>query len=78
MGYGLYDWGLNPGRGRIFLFSTTSRSGLRPTQCPIQWVQEAISLGFKWLGRETDYSPASSAEVKNSETIHPLLHVFMA
>jgi hypothetical protein len=35
-----------------------------PPQPPIQWVPGALSLGVKRLGRETDYSPASSTEVK--------------
>jgi hypothetical protein len=37
-----------------------------PTQPPIQWVPEALSLGVKRLGREADHSPPSSAEVKNA------------
>jgi hypothetical protein len=31
---------------------------------PIQWLPAALSLGVKWLGREADHSPPSSAEVK--------------
>jgi hypothetical protein len=42
-----------------------SRTALGPTQPPIQWVPEALSLGVKRLGREADHSPPSSAEVKN-------------
>jgi hypothetical protein len=34
------------------------------TQLPIQWVAEALSLGVKWLGRETDHSPPSNAKLK--------------
>jgi hypothetical protein len=34
------------------------------TQPPIQWEPEALSLGVKRPGRETDHSPPSSAEVK--------------
>jgi hypothetical protein len=30
--------------------------------------------GVKWLGREADHSPPFNAEVKNGETISPLLH----
>jgi hypothetical protein len=37
---------------------------LGPTQLPIQWVPGALSLGVKRAGREADYSPPSSAEVK--------------
>jgi hypothetical protein len=42
-------WGLIPGGG-IFVFSTTSRLALGPTQSPIQWVPGALSLGVKQLG----------------------------
>jgi hypothetical protein len=48
----------------IFLFTTASRTALGPTQPPIQWVTGALSLGIKRQGREADYSPPSSAEVK--------------
>jgi hypothetical protein len=30
--------------------------------------------GVKWPGREVDHSPPTSAEVKKSGSIHPLLH----
>jgi hypothetical protein len=43
-----------------------SRSALRPTQPPIQWVPRVLSLGIKRPGREADHSPASNAEVKNA------------
>jgi len=33
---------------------------------PIQWIPGAPSLGVKWPKREADYSPSSSAEVKNA------------
>jgi hypothetical protein len=41
-------------------------SALGPTQPPIQWVPEVISLGVKRPGREADHSPSSSAEFKNA------------
>jgi hypothetical protein len=41
-----------------------SRTALGPTQTPIQWVQESLSVGVKRPGREADHSPPSSAEVK--------------
>jgi hypothetical protein len=47
------------------LMTTTSRTTLGPTQPPIQWVPEALSLGVKRPGIEADHSPPSSAEVKN-------------
>jgi hypothetical protein len=49
----------------IFLFTTASRTALGPTQSPIQGVPGALSLGVKRPMREADYSPPSSAEVKN-------------
>jgi hypothetical protein len=49
----------------LFLFVTTSRPALGPTQLPIQSVSGALSLGVKRSGREVDYSPPSNAEVKN-------------
>jgi hypothetical protein len=48
----------------IFPFTTASRTALRPTQPPIQWVSGALSLGVKRPGSEADYSPPSSTEVK--------------
>jgi hypothetical protein len=42
-----YRWGL-----RIFLFTTTFRVPLGPTQSPIQWVPEALSLGVNRRGVE--------------------------
>jgi hypothetical protein len=47
----------------IFLFTTASRTALGPTQPPIQWVPEALSLGVKRPGHEADHSPPSRAEV---------------
>jgi hypothetical protein len=52
-------WSLSPCRDKFILHSTSPRPGLRSTQPPIQWV-----LGVKRPGRETDYSPLTSAEVK--------------
>jgi hypothetical protein len=40
------------------------RKALGPTQPPIQWVPGALSVGIKRPGREANYSPPSSAEVK--------------
>jgi hypothetical protein len=68
MGYGLDDRGsrflFSAGGVGIFLFITTSRMSLGPTQPPIQWVSGALSLGVKRQGREADHSPPSSAVVK--------------
>jgi hypothetical protein len=56
----------------IFLFTTASRTALGPTHPPIQWVPEALFLGVKRPGRETDHSPPSSAEIK--EWVELYLH----
>jgi hypothetical protein len=56
----------------IFLFTTTSRTALGPTQPPIQWVTGAPSTGVKRPGRDADHSPPSSAEVK--ECVDLYLH----
>jgi hypothetical protein len=40
------------------------RPALGPTQPPIQWVPVFLPR-VKRLGREVNYSPSSSAEVKN-------------
>jgi hypothetical protein len=53
------QWGLG-----IFLLTTASRMALGTPQPLIQWVTGALSLGVKWLGREADHSPLSSAEAK--------------
>jgi hypothetical protein len=55
----------------IFLFTTASRTALRPTHPPIQWVPGALSLEVKRPGRETDHSPSSSDDVKNQSPSTP-------
>jgi hypothetical protein len=52
------------GRVKNFLFSTSSRLALGSNQPPIQGVWGAIAPGVKLPGREDDYSPPASAEVK--------------
>jgi len=56
-----------PGRGREgnSISTTASTLSLEPTQTPIQWVLWALLSGVKRQGREADYSPSSSAKVKN-------------
>jgi hypothetical protein len=67
LGYGLDGRGFEARQGlRIFLFTTASRTGLGPTQPPIQWVPGALSLGVKWPEPEADHLPPSNAEVKNA------------
>jgi hypothetical protein len=73
-GYGLQGRGSIPGTARSFFYSTASRPTLGPTQPPLQWVQGNLSPGVNRLGRETDHSPPSSAEVNNGGTIPPLPH----
>jgi hypothetical protein len=57
---------------RIFLYFVLSRLALVLTQSSIQWISGALSPRVKWLGHETDHSPACSAEVKNSGAAPPL------
>jgi hypothetical protein len=40
----------SPGRGKIFLLSTSTRPVLGPTQPPIEWVPGALSPGCKAAG----------------------------
>jgi hypothetical protein len=64
-----------PDKGQeISLVCISSRPTLGPTQPPIQWVQEAVSLGLRQQKRETHHSHPSSGTVKNSGVIPPLLH----
>jgi hypothetical protein len=75
IGYGLDDRMIGvrfPAGVGIFLFDTMSRPALGPTEPPIQWVLGTLSLGVKGPGREADYSPPSSAEVK--ECVELYLH----
>jgi hypothetical protein len=62
---GVQEFNSQQGPG-IFLFSIMSSLALGPTQPPIQWVLEALSLGVKWPGCEADHSHPSSAKVKNA------------
>jgi hypothetical protein len=67
LGYGLDDQGFERRqRLRIFFITTASRTAVGPTTLPIQRTPGALSLGVKGLGRKTDLSPPSSAEVKNA------------
>jgi hypothetical protein len=55
----------------IFLFTTASRTALGPTQPPIQWVPESLSLGVKRPGGEACHSPPSNSEVNVRGAISP-------
>ena len=65
-------------RKEVFLFSTTFRLALGPTQPFVQWGMGVISPGIKWLGSRTDHSPPSSVKVKNgwSYTSIPNGHLY--
>jgi hypothetical protein len=66
-GYRLDDRGFESRqRVGIFLFTTVSITVLGPTQPCIQRVPGALSLGVKRKEREFEYSPPSTAEVKNA------------
>jgi hypothetical protein len=63
----LFMWvlGFDTRRGLgISLFASASKTALGSTQPPIQWVQEAPSLGVKRPGSEPDHSPPFNAEIK--------------
>jgi hypothetical protein len=82
LGYGLDDRRFESRQGLgIFLFTTVSRLALGPTQPPIQWEPEVLSLGAKRPGREVDHSPAPSDEAKECMELYlhsPIrLHVIM-
>jgi len=52
-------------------FVTVSRTALRPTQPPIQWIAGVLSLGIKRPGREADHSPPTSGEIRNAWSYTP-------
>jgi hypothetical protein len=66
-GYGLNGQCSNPGRGKVFLFSTTSRPALGTTQLSIPWVPVAFSPVVKRPGREADHPLQSNTEGKMVE-----------
>jgi hypothetical protein len=70
--------GIDSRQCKIFIFSATSKPGLRPTQSPIQWVPGTISLGVKRQGCEADlYLMPRSRMVKlylQSPTLPFFLH----
>jgi hypothetical protein len=67
-GYGLDSRGSIPGRCKISLYSTASQPVLRPTQPPIQCLQEILPQRVNQPERETDHSPPFGEDVKNEVT----------
>jgi hypothetical protein len=67
--------GFDSRQGQKILVFTASRPVLASTKPPINWIQRGGHfLGIKRTGRETDYSPPSSPEVKYDGTIPLLPH----
>jgi hypothetical protein len=66
MGYGVD--GFDSRHGKIFLFTTVSRSVLGPTRPLTQWVPGGISARIKRPGREADHLFPSKAETENGGT----------
>jgi hypothetical protein len=66
----------SPSKVKNFPFSISSRAALGSTQLPIKWLPGTPFFGVKWLGRETDHSPSTNAEVKKRGSIHPFPHKF--
>jgi hypothetical protein len=61
--------GLIPFRGKKFLLTLKmSRPSPRANKLPVRWVLGAPSPEIKRLGHKADYSPPSSAEVKNERS----------
>jgi hypothetical protein len=57
-------WSSSPGGVKNFLFSTSSRPALGPTQPLIQWITGSLSPEAKLPGCEVDHSLPTSAEVQ--------------
>jgi hypothetical protein len=67
------------GGGKNFHFYMSSELALGPTQPPMQWVAGVLPPGVKWLRREADHSPPTSAEVKKTWVyISTPPYIFMA
>jgi hypothetical protein len=54
-----------PERARFF-FSTSFRPTLWPTKPPMQRETRILSQGVKRQGREADYAPPTTTEIKNT------------
>jgi hypothetical protein len=63
----------------FFLFATASSPALEPIRPPMQRGPGDLFAGVKWSGREANYSPPSSAEVRNMWSYTTIsTYVFMA
>jgi hypothetical protein len=74
-GYGLDDRRVGV---RVPVGSRIFSKSFRPALGSIQWVPGALSLGLKRPGREADYPPPASAEVKKNVYISTLPYALMA
>jgi hypothetical protein len=63
---------LSPGKGKDFLFSTSSRPVLGPTQPPIQWVTGGSFLGSKAAGAWS--WPLTSNQCRGEECVKLYIH----
>ena len=59
------QWSWFNSHQQTYLSSKTSRKALKPTQPPIQWALEALSLGLKSPGHEADHSLKCISKIKN-------------
>ena len=71
-------WASVPDRDKgVFVFSRTPKLVLEPTQPPLQWVPEILSLGLiHWAMMLANHFP-SSAKVKNEWSYTSTLPVFL-
>jgi hypothetical protein len=60
----------NPGSLKIYLYSTASRPGLRPSQQSIQWVLGTFPTNIERPERETRRTSPCSTKEHNGGTTH--------
>jgi hypothetical protein len=61
----------------LFLFPTSSRLALGPTQPPIQRVSGSVSQGIKRLGRGADDLSPCNTEFENSSTYTSYIYIYI-
>jgi hypothetical protein len=71
--YGLDDQGVGPGKVKNFLFSKSSRSTLRSTQPPIQWVPGALSPGGKAASAPGEHHPNTNVTAMSTCSVKGVL-----